>query len=233
MTRRSLSLMLGAVPFLQAADPWKAKKAADWSAADIQKLTTNSPWAKEATSTSAAQPTLGNRIPSVDSSSAGATGLPPVDREALNGATQFRIKLRWESAQSLIDSGKRKRSKQAELYYIVSASGLPVLEPHEEPKDAALEGQAAIEAQNRRKPITVRLKENTTLERKGKDPIYPERVELIEGSGMRVPIFLFLREGNPIVLEDKDVVFHTKFRSEDFKAKFVLKDMVYDGKLEL
>ncbi len=97
-------------------------------------------------------------------------------------AVRFRVKLRWESAQPLIDSGKRKRSKQAEVYYIVSASGLPVLEPYEEPKEAALEEQVAVESANRRKPITVRLKENTMLERKGKDLIYPE----IEGSGMRV-----------------------------------------------
>ncbi len=232
MTRRSLSILLGAALWLRAADPWKSKKASDWSAADIQRLTTNSPWAKEATSTSAAQPTLGNRVPSADSAG-GAYGQSPVNKEALNGVVQLSVKLRWESAQPLIDCSKRKRSKQAETYYIVSASGLPMLEPHEQPKDAALEGQAAIEAQNRRKPIAVRLKETTTLERKGKDPIYPERVEMIEGSGMRIPVFLFLREGQLITLDDKEVTFHTKFRSEDFKAKFVLKDMVYDGKLEL
>ena len=77
------------------------------------------------------------------------------------------------------------------------------------------------------------MKESTMLERKGKDPIYPERVEILEGNNARLVVFLFPKEGQAIELGDKDVTFHSKVGAVDMKAKFQLKEMVYEGKLEL
>lgn len=231
MDRRYFGLLIGSAPFLRAADPWKDKQPADWTNSDIQKLRERSPWAKEAEASQTSKPMLGSNIPSATSEGAGATGgSRTVDRSALDGGEPLRALVRWESAQPLIDSAKRPRSKQAEMFYIVSASGLPVYEQHIEPKDPSAVGEQVV-LEN--KPIIIRLKERTTIERKGKDPIRPERVELIEGKGMRVPVFFFARKRNPITLEDKEVIFHSRYGAIELKTKFTLKDMVYQGKLEL
>lgn len=50
---------------------------------------------------------------------------------------------------------------------------------------------------------------------------------------MRVPVFFFARQRNPITLEDKEVTFHSRYGAIELKTKFTLKDMVYQGKLEL
>ena len=232
MNRRNFALLIGSTSFLKAADPWKEKQPTEWTSSDIQKLRERSPWAKEAEASQTAQPMLGKKIPSATSAGTGvgtgATGA--VDRSALDGGAPIRALVRWESAQPVIDSAKRPRSKMAETYYIVSASGLPVYEQHIEPKDPSAVGEQVL-LEN--KPILVRLKERTTIERKGKDPIRPERVELIEGKGMRIPVFFFPRQSNPITLEDKEIIFHSKYGAIELKTKFTLKEMVYQGKLEL
>ena len=231
MNRRCFAILIGSAPLLRAADPWKDKQPADWTNSDIQKLRERSPWAKEADASQTSKPMLGNNIPSATSEGAGATGgSRTVDRSALDGGAPIRALVRWESAQPMIDSAKRPRSKQAEMFYIISASGLPVYEQHIEPKDpSAIGDQVLLE----NKPIIVRLKERTTIERKGKEPIRPERVEFIEGKGMRIPVFFFPRQGNPISLDDKEIVFHSKYGAIELKTKFTLKEMVYQGKLEL
>ena len=134
----------------------------------------------------------------------------------------------------IIDASKRQRSKEALSYYILSATGLPVMgqgraRPGQEKKG---EG-AAPSAEERRVAMVAKMKESTMLERKGKDPIYPERVEILEGNNARLVVFLFPKEGQAIELGDKDVTFHSKVGAVDMKAKFQLKEMVYEGKLEL
>jgi hypothetical protein len=71
------------------------------------------------------------------------------------------------------------------------------------------------------------------LQRKGKDPIHPERVLTGQGEGRLVFVFLFSRTGQPIELQDKEVTFLCSMGPAKFKTKFSLKDMVFDGKLDL
>jgi hypothetical protein len=48
VTRAIAILACTSVPLLFAADPWKTKKAAEWTDKELQKVLTNSPWAKTA-----------------------------------------------------------------------------------------------------------------------------------------------------------------------------------------
>ena len=138
----------------------------------------------------------------------------------------------------IIDASKRQRSKEAQSYYILSATGLPMMgqgqgraRPGQEKKG---EGAAPPpSAEERRNAMVARFKEGTMLERKGKDPIYPERVEILEANNARLVVFLFPKEGQAIEVGDKEVTFHSKLGAMDVKAKFQLKEMMYEGKLEL
>ena len=79
-----------------------------------------------------------------------------------------------------------------------------------------------------------RLKDSTRLERKGKDPIAPDAVEMGQAAnGSSIMIFLFPKGSQPIEVGDKEVTFVTQAGPMGVKAKFALKDMMVKGKLEL
>jgi hypothetical protein len=76
------------------------------------------------------------------------------------------------------------------------------------------------------------LLKNTTLSVKGKDPIAVSDVQSGGNEQKPVVLFLFPRTA-PISVDDKEVEFSTRFGSMIVRQKFHLKDMVFNGKLEL
>ena len=77
-----------------------------------------------------------------------------------------------------------------------------------------------------------RLKESTTLKRKGRDPIQPARIERLQTSEGTITAFLFPRTSS-IDLDDKEVAFETAMGPMAVTSKFALKEMLYNGKLTL
>jgi hypothetical protein len=94
-------------------------------------------------------------------------------------------------------------------------------------------GGEGEDPQARRQAMFDRMKENTVLERKGKDPIHPDFVQPVQTQQGSILVFLFPRTGQPIEVDDKEVTFHQKLGPIDWKAKFNLKEMVYNGQLAL
>ena len=77
------------------------------------------------------------------------------------------------------------------------------------------------------------MKRVTSLERKGKDPIYPDKVEMardVDGVNYK---FSFPRAGNPITADDKEVTFVSRVGRNTLKAKFTLREMNYKDQLAL
>jgi hypothetical protein len=68
----------------------------------------------------------------------------------------------------------------------------------------------------------------TSLSAKGKDPVKPLDLQVANNQ----IVFLFAKTA-PWSLDDKEVEFSTKLADVVLKYKFRLKDMVYNGKLEL
>lgn len=130
-----------------------------------------------------------------------------------------RATIRWESAAPMMTATKRELPPQFTDTYLVSVSGLPVM------------GRRNPEGGGPNKAMLNRLKEGTQLQRKGKDPMAPDDV-LASEDGMRV-VFMFKKGSQPIEAGDKEVVFVTKLGAAALKAKFTLKDMMYQGKLAL
>ena len=213
-----LVLALAAAVLLFAADPWKTKKAGEaWDADDLTKLMAKSPWAKE----------------TVVSMGGGGMGGP-----GGGGPPAMKALVRWESAQPMYDASKRERAKESLSHYIVSVTGLRIggMMGGRGPAGKGGErkgGDEESSPEQRRQTMLDRMKENTMLERKGKDPIHPELVQPVQTSSGTILVFLFPRSGQPIALEDKEVTFHQKMGPMEVKAKFALKDMVYGDKLEL
>jgi hypothetical protein len=76
------------------------------------------------------------------------------------------------------------------------------------------------------------IKAAGTLSVKGKDPIAAADLKA-ERQGNAATLILFFPRSNAITVADNEVEFAFKLNTLNVKKKFKLKDMMFDGKLEL
>jgi len=231
LIRRALSSAAAAlvIPIRGAAkgEFWNEKPPDAWSASEIEKLLSRSPWAKEADvdlnfdgfqgGPSGGGPPGG--FPGGDAPGGGFPGGGPM------GGGQFKPVIRWESAKAIQDARKKGAPADFGKYYVLSLSGTPM-------NGAATPPFGDDDADARRpsrEQMQANLRQSTQLQIKGKSPLKPERIEPSETGIM----FLFLRDDHPIKRDDKEVTFQTKLGPLQLKARFALKDMLYRDQLEL
>ena len=126
---------------------------------------------------------------------------------------QASVKLRYGIEAATAADGLSYINRE-EPNYVVSVTGLP--------------GRMAGFMQ--RTPD--RIKENTSLHRKGKEPILPADLQITTQMEETDLYFVFPKT-DPITLDDKDVEFLMKTERMEIKRKFKLKKMVFDGELSL
>ena len=126
---------------------------------------------------------------------------------------QASVKLRYGIEAATAADGLSYINRE-EPNYVVSVTGLP--------------GRMAGFMQ--RAPD--RIKENTSLHRKGKEPILPADLQITTQMEETDLYFVFPKT-DPITLDDKDVEFLMKTERMEIKRKFKLKKMVFDGELSL
>ena len=76
-----------------------------------------------------------------------------------------------------------------------------------------------------------RVKSSASLLRPGHDPIAPDKVEVDQGADGRM--LIHFPKTDPITAHDKTVEFRLTSDRFELRKKFTLKDMEYNGKLEL
>ena len=238
-----LVLSLTAQIALPAENFWTAREPAQWTAAEIKKMVTDSPWAKEA---------IVNATARVSGQAAERpSGAPPGWFGAPDGAETPaipRILVRWDSAIPVSEACDKgglephlfscvsklwsmaglagKFAEYQKNFYIVSMSHYPRIRLAASTPEHSAAGKAALEQMGQR------LQQSTQIKRSGKAPIRPKQVLVLPaGPTMRVEVF-FSRE-DPIRLEDKEVVFESAGEMLNVTSKFNLKMAVYKGKLEL
>jgi hypothetical protein len=248
MTRR-VALLAGFGPFAAApyaalaGEFWNDKEPSVWSDKDVERMLTRSPWAKDATvqmNFSAMQqggapgggmgrggpgrggPGMGGPGMGGPGMGGGPMGGPPGEGSGGGGPTQFKAIVRWESAAPIRAARKKEGEEQDAAFYVISVSGLPAMRSGRRPPGSTA---APPEAD---KEMQERMKQATSLQPKGRIAISPAR---IENSGDGVILFFFTREAIPLSLDDKEVAFATHLGPLEVKAKFVLKEMRYCGKL--
>jgi hypothetical protein len=152
----------------------------------------------------------------------GPPGEGPGGGAAGGGPPQFKALVRWESAAPVRAARKQEGQEQDAAFYVISVSGLPSMRGGRRPAgDDAPPPEAGKEMQER-------IKQGTSLRPKGRVAISPARVE---NAGDGLMLFLFTKEAIPLSLDDKEVDFTTHLGPLEVKAKFVLKEMKYRGKL--
>ncbi|MGE5569042.1 MAG: hypothetical protein ACM3S5_08405 [Rhodospirillales bacterium] len=244
MTRICIAvvLILGvAAATLYGADFWEKKKFTEWNEKEVRRMLTDSPWAHpyEIMSGGGFAPSGGGGGRgggrrgggaggfSAESSGEGGGGegggnmggaAPPRPSAVL----QFRMLSALPVKQAIARArfGNEVTSPEAvkllsrqETAYIVAITGVPA---------RMLEGADAAS-----------LKNTTQLKVRNRPAAYPRDLQL-QKNGPMVDVYVFFsREDTPIVVEDKEFEVIFKIPNREFKRTFKLKDMVYNGKLEI
>ena len=221
MGRRFLAISgvwLLACAVLAAANFWEEKEFTDWSDKDVERMMSNSPWAKRLT---VAFPFTPRATPDSGRGGGRGGGGTPFGR----GSPQSRLIIQWRSAlpmrqallRTQIGQGgtvgpeAQEALTQSAPGYFVAVTGVP-----------GQFGRLTPEA----------LMADAWLERKGKSPVVPMQAGP-QREGRGVTLFYAFPNDDAIVLEDKDVEFVAKIGDTTIKKKFKLEDMVFNDQLEL
>jgi hypothetical protein len=225
---------------LWAADFWQSKPYTDWSDKEVQKIQTNSPWSKEVSvsmgeggsghSGRGSRAGGGGSVGGDDqiATGAGGSGGGRSQDPSLMGGPSMNLIVSWRTAlpvrqavakekygtEAATSPDAKKLVEEDQKYYGVLVSGLP---------------GRAVRANDQMKAA---LLKNTSLIVKGKDPIAPADIQTGGNEQKALVIFLFPRTA-ALSLDDKEVEFSTRFGPLVVRQKFRLKDMVFNGKLEL
>jgi len=210
----------GAAVSAWAKDFWNDRKPSEWTPEQIQQLLTKSPWAKDASifdrSAIKGVPSGGR---SAQSSRRGARTTTGRGGAAPSGGVSkgWKGTVRWDSALPIQDALKAPKSPDADKNYVIALVGdVPAAGIPNDGDDAA----------ERQQKMDI-LQAATRIERRG-EPIELQQVKLVPAG----TLFYFSRV-LPLSLDDKQVTFVTKLGPLEVKCKFILRDMLYRGALEL
>ncbi len=215
----ALLMFTAAVPS-RSADFWEKKKYPEWSKKEIQRMLTDSPWAR---------PVEFHPDPAADdeekpgrATCEGCSGGGPKRTPEL--APTVMIVVRWQSALPVKQAMAAARfgaevtsTREAieflgrqEPFYVITVAGLP---------------QEAL-------PNPDKLKANVVLNARNKSPLPVAEVK-VQAQGKLAAVYFAFPRSQPIVLEDQETEFSLQLGSSNVRRKFRLEEMVFDGKLEL
>jgi hypothetical protein len=198
---------------VRSAERWMERHPEEWNPSDIQDVLNRSAWVREVTLIS---------IPDAKED-------PKQLKAQLPGPTQFKVLVRWESglpvrlarhAASLPDKGVNR--------YTVSLTRLPL---EYLAAAAAPSGRGSVDATQ--DAIAAQLTKSATIDRPGKETIRAEKAYWVYADfSPRVDI-VFPRDKNAIEAEEWEITVGARVGDMLLRARFLLKEMVYRGELEL
>ncbi len=219
---------------LAAANFWDKKAFTTWSEKEVEEILTDSPWSQTVTIALRGRQGGGggrgrgggfgggvDRLGGRGGGRGGADGFntaPPRLRLTVSWRSALPVKQALVKSQSRnnegISSDQEQFLGQAELSYVVSASGFPLR------FNRLLRNQSA-------------LLDQTFLQFDARDPIMAEDVHVYIEDEETVTIeYLFSRE-HAIDLDDRNVEFVTQVGAVEVNKKFKLEDMVFADELSL
>ncbi|HEY2382591.1 MAG TPA: hypothetical protein VGK48_15550 [Terriglobia bacterium] len=207
-------------------DFWVKKDYTQWSGEEVKKIMTDSPWAKDVAASvpsnllprpaaAAVDPTAAparrGRSAPADGDSAPADGLVSLTvswRSALPLRKAI-VKSRVGASSEIPEEMKQMLKDQDE--YVIAVSGVPA--------------NLAPFVQDARTKLSA-------LKIGKRAPLMPKSVDF-QKKTQSIDVFFSFPKSEIIMLADKEVEFDVVLGPINAKRKFTLKDMVYNGKLEL
>jgi hypothetical protein len=235
--KRLSILLVASAAILTAGNPW-SKDSSQWSAEDVQRILTDSPWSRVA----------GGTLDNTADDTEKGVELPPGNEHGdRNGATDGRwdggvsrntggvlptlpVSVRWDSAALMVTALEKSpgattlTEEQAKQYYVLTVVGLVA---GRNPKRAARPDSAPpVDPEQ----VLAGIKSQSHLYFGSQPGIRPEDVKLDITTGT---LRFFFPRTSPAALDDKEVIFATHYGRIKVVQRFRLKDMVYKGVLEL
>jgi hypothetical protein len=182
----------------------------------------------------------------------GNSVLPPGN---VGGGQSVSLEIVWESAKPIMDAHPLALPPKLNDHYVIGVKGIPqqVLNAAmmnrgarggsgrgggrgsgDQAEGAAPEAAASAGAPATPPDPTAGLKRGATLLVKGKDAANADIVmAMSQGTPNMTVLFGFVRDSLRLTEENKEVDFELKLGGLSAKAKFTLKDMMYNGSLAL
>jgi len=216
---------------LTAAEFWDEKDFTTWSPQQIDRMLTDSPWAKKATIVLGSLREGAGADGGFQSGGAGFGGggggrSSDGGGGEFNGVRRITATVAWISALPVRQAIARlragvdapvlpddKRLPEDEAFYVVAVAGMPT---------------RVAQAASRNEVV-----DKTDLKSKRKEPIKPADIRIVPESKETVRVEFVFPRSNAITLDDKEVEFVTKIGAADITRKFTLADMMVRGRLAL
>lgn len=243
--KKTTVLLLALAVCAWAAEFWQTKPYTDWNEKEVQKLETSSPWSKQVPVSMGS----GNG-PDTSRGKRGATGATGDLDSTLGsgsgpggrggggsqegagttpgGGAAVTLTISWRTALPI----RQAVAKQRFGDQVGTSADAKKLVEEEQKTYAILVSGLSGRALRGSDKMKESLLQSTSLIVKGKDPIQATDVQTGGNEQRAVVLFLFPRTAG-LSLDDKEVEFSTKLGQISLKQKFHLKDMVFNGKLEL
>jgi hypothetical protein len=222
-----------------------------WTGRDVYLILNNSPWSRvvKLNSSSESSDSVGKQTADSNSNpnsvpmptGAGAGGMNrrgsgqggSTASSSKSGPSE--VTVQWQSALVVQMAAAKKAGKTVDPAsfkpldeYVIALIALPV---------TAVGGRAASADsdetvnQEETQRIEEHVKSTASILRPGHEPLTPTRVELNQGPDGRM--LIHFSKSDPITLREKSVEFRLGTGRTQLQKKFTLKDMEYQGKLEL
>jgi hypothetical protein len=183
---------------------WEAKAPPEWTADEVRRMLTDSPWARAAVVRDAGVSHLYG--------GAQLWGRVPKKTKPWN------VTVRWDSAAP-IQAAIQSAGEEFDRYYVIGVVG-----------DTRVTGQLVNDRQLAEK-LRI-LRGSTTLEPANANALQPEKVKEVSHESQRALRFYFPRR-RMIMLDAIHLYFATTIGRFDVMTKFDVQDMLYRGQLAL
>jgi hypothetical protein len=214
---------------LTAADFWQEKDFTVWSAQQVEKMLTDSPWAKKVTIVVGRlreEGLDGFQLGAAGPGGGGGAGRDSADAE-VQQLRRVTVTVAWLSAlpvrqalvrrqtspDALLQPDRQRQLTEDEPFYTVAVVGLPL----------QLVAKGTIDE----------VKGRTALEPNRKERIAPEDIRIFKDGAQSVRVEFRFPRTTVITLDDKEVEFITKLGDAELTKKFRLTDMMVRGRLAL
>jgi len=215
---------------LIAADFWEDKDFTTWSPQQVEKMLSDSPWAKKATIVlgSLREGQASGGFSSGGAGFGGGGGGRDSDGGGgeFSGVRRITVTVAWISALPVRQAIARlrvgldapvlpddKRMPDDEAFYVVAVAGLPT-----RVAQAGTLGE---------------VRDKTTLKSRQKEPIKPADIHVVPENKQTVRVEFVFPRSAAFSLDDKEVEFVTKMGAADIAKKFTMADMRVHGRLAL
>ncbi len=242
---------------LWASQPW-TRSSAGWTADDVRRILADSPWAQAAPASFAHAETpdpvpVASMPGAAQAGMAGPNGVPDgrwdggVGRNVRAGTPSLSVIVRWDSARPVrqalqmahalnepgISAQPEYTPQQLQRDYIVTVIGLVPAGRYRGAGRLETKSQSGDTTESDPRDPEEMLEGLMTTSKlivRGRAAIAAEDVKLDPANGA---LHLFFPRTNPIRVDDKEILFTTRFGSMTIDKKFRLKDMIFNKELDL